>query len=116
MDDLSARVLRGDKSAVAAALNLVEDTRPAARERVATLIGDFSVARAASNASSGRRIGITGPPGVGKSTLCAKLARAFRHGDTSVGVVAVDPSSVHSGGALLGDRARMSFDPAGTPR
>src|SRR6185503_5763331 len=52
-------------------------------------------------------VGVTGPPGAGKSTLVAALTRAYRARGTSVGVVAVDPSSPFSGGALLGDRVRM---------
>jgi LAO/AO transport system kinase len=55
-----------------------------------------------------RRIGITGPPGAGKSTLVARLVRAYREAEWQVGVVAVDPSSAFTGGALLGDRHRMS--------
>ncbi len=101
-------MLRGDKSAVAKALNLVEDRRPGARATVASLLDRLAEA---SDAAKGRRIGITGPPGVGKSTLAAALARELRTRDQRVGVVAVNPSSIKSGGALLGDRARMSFDP-----
>ena len=64
-----------------------------------------------SEAGFGHRVGLTGPPGVGKSSLVAVLARELRARGKTVGVVAVDPSSVQSGGALLGDRARMAFDP-----
>jgi LAO/AO transport system kinase len=55
-------------------------------------------------------IGLTGPPGVGKSTLIARLIEALRAGDRSVGVIAIDPSSRRSGGALLGDRVRLTLD------
>src|SRR3712207_1888786 len=57
-------------------------------------------------------IGVTGPPGAGKSTLLSALTRAWREAGRTVAVLAVDPSSRHSGGALLGDRARIEFDPA----
>ena len=60
------------------------------------------------------RIGITGPPGVGKSTLVSALAKAVRQSGRTVGVLAVDPSSPRSGGALLGDRARIDIDPDDT--
>ncbi len=59
----------------------------------------------------GEVLGLTGPPGVGKSTLTGALVRAMRANGLSVGVVAVDPSSMRSGGALLGDRARIPTDP-----
>jgi LAO/AO transport system kinase len=55
-------------------------------------------------------VGITGPPGVGKSSLCATLVAAWRKADKTVGVIAVDPSSKSSGGALLGDRVRIVHD------
>ncbi len=59
----------------------------------------------------GHVIGITGPPGVGKSTLIAALIKGFRKRGESVGVIAIDPSSRRSGGALLGDRVRIDTDP-----
>jgi len=57
-------------------------------------------------------VGVTGPPGAGKSSLLSELVRAWRAGGRSVAVLAVDPSSKRSGGALLGDRARIVVDPA----
>ena len=60
----------------------------------------------------GHVIGITGPPGVGKSTLIAEMIKAYRSRDETVGVIAIDPSSRRSGGALLGDRVRIDTDPA----
>ena len=104
MDDLAHAVRAGDKLAVARALNLVEDQRPEARRAVGALLPELMT-------EGGHRIGLTGPPGVGKSTLVAALARALRERDRSVGVLAVDPSSLRSRGSLLGDRARMGFDP-----
>jgi len=101
---LAAALRRRERPAVARALNLAEDTRPAARQdlgRLLELLGD----------DGGCRVGITGPPGAGKSSLLAALGPALRARGESVGVVAVDPSSARTGGALLGDRARMSFDP-----
>jgi LAO/AO transport system kinase len=106
--ELAQRVAAADKTAVAAALNLVEDRRPQTRARVDALITALSQAR---DELGGHRIGLTGPPGVGKSTLTAALAREYRQRGKTAGVLAVDPSSLRSGGALLGDRARMSFDP-----
>ncbi len=101
--------MTGDKTAISRALNLVEDKRSTALGGVAELLGAL---KEAPKARGGHRIGMTGPPGVGKSTLTAAVARAMRARGRTVGVVAVDPSSVHSGGSLLGDRARMTFDPS----
>lgn len=102
---LASGVLAGRKASVARALNLVEDRREGSRRAVGALL------RALREGSGGHRVGLTGPPGVGKSTLAAALARTLRERGRTVGVVAVDPSSVRSGGSLLGDRARMGFDP-----
>ncbi|KPK17043.1 MAG: hypothetical protein AMJ62_03120 [Myxococcales bacterium SG8_38] len=100
--------MSADKAAVSRALNVVEDRRPESHARVADLLAAL---KDAPKAQGGHRVGLTGPPGVGKSTLTSALARALRQRGRTVGVVAVDPSSVRSGGSLLGDRARMSFDP-----
>jgi len=108
-DDDAPKVMCADKAAVSRALNLVEDRRPEAHARVAALLAAL---KDAPRAASGHRIGLTGPPGVGKSTLTSALARSVRQRNRTVGVVAVDPSSIRSGGSLLGDRARMSFDPS----
>ena len=106
--DHARKVMSADKAAVSRALNLVEDRRAASHAQVAELLGAL---KDAPKAAGGHRVGLTGPPGVGKSTLTSALARSLRQRGRTVGVVAVDPSSVRSGGSLLGDRARMSFDP-----
>ncbi|MBW2508332.1 MAG: methylmalonyl Co-A mutase-associated GTPase MeaB [Deltaproteobacteria bacterium] len=102
------QVMSANKGAVSRALNLVEDRRAESHARVAELLAAL---KDAPKAMGGHRVGLTGPPGVGKSTLTSALARALRRRGRTVGVVAIDPSSVRSGGSLLGDRARMSFDP-----
>lgn len=106
--ELAARVAQAEKLAVATALNRVEDRRPASLPSIEELLRALAATR---DGSFGHRVGLTGPPGVGKSTLTAALARGQRERGRSVGVLAVDPSSTRSGGALLGDRARMAFDP-----
>jgi LAO/AO transport system kinase len=106
--DDAQKVMSADKAAVSRALNLVEDRRAESHQRVADLLAAL---KDAPKAGGGHRVGLTGPPGVGKSTLTSALARGLRDRGRTVGVVAVDPSSVRSGGSLLGDRARMSFDP-----
>jgi LAO/AO transport system kinase len=108
LSDIARGVRAGDKTLVARALNMIENKRPDVERKVGELLGLLS---ASVPEDAGHRIGLTGPPGVGKSTLVAVLARELRARGKRVGVVAVDPSSVHSGGALLGDRARMAFDP-----
>jgi LAO/AO transport system kinase len=96
--ELVDRVCAGDVRALARAISLVENDAP---EAVELLSGCFP------HTGSALRIGVTGPPGAGKSTLVDKLTRAWRAAGTSVGVVAVDPSSAFTGGAILGDRIRM---------
>ena len=92
------RVLAGDPRAIARAITLIEDESPAG---AALVRGIF--------ARTGRAylIGVTGPPGAGKSTLVDKLTAAIRTTGRTVGVVAVDPTSPFTGGAILGDRVRM---------
>ena len=106
---LSAGILAADKTAIGRALNLVEDRRSQAQLAIEDLLAKVT---AAHPQGAGHRVGMTGPPGVGKSTLTAAVARELRGRGQTVGILAIDPSSTRSGGALLGDRARMSFDPA----
>ncbi len=93
----------GGKAALARALAAME-----AEPRGAEVLDLLDAAYAA---GGGHVIGITGPPGVGKSTLLAALIDAFRERGDTVGVIAVDPSSKRRGGALLGDRTRILHDP-----
>ena len=92
------RVRSGDVRALARAISLVENDVPLAADVLAACFPH-----------SGRalRIGVTGSPGAGKSTIVDKLARHYRAKDVSVGVIAVDPTSPFTGGAILGDRIRM---------
>jgi LAO/AO transport system kinase len=98
VDDLVERAGRGDPRAVARLVSLIEDASPVLREVTAAL---------APLAGKARVVGLTGSPGVGKSTSTGMLVSAYRKRDWRVGVLAVDPSSPFSGGALLGDRIRM---------
>ena len=103
---LVAGVLGGDVRALARAITLVEDGRPEARD---VLAGVFA------RSGSALVVGITGPPGAGKSTLVDRLTARLRAQGKTVGVIAVDPTSPFSGGAILGDRIRMqahATDPA----
>src|SRR6478736_6823287 len=98
VDGLVRGVLAGDRRAVARAISLVEDGRPELERLSAGIYG-----------ATGRAVtvGITGAPGVGKSTLAGALVGALRADERRVAVLAVDPTSPYTGGALLGDRIRM---------
>jgi LAO/AO transport system kinase len=95
---LSDRVLGGDPRAVARAISLIEDEAPGGAELVRRIF-----------TRTGRAylVGVTGPPGAGKSTLVDRMTAEIRKGGRTVGVVAVDPTSPYTGGAILGDRVRM---------
>jgi LAO/AO transport system kinase len=97
-------------SAAPAALNLLESTTEADRRESTALLKEVSPAALGGEAPA-HVIGVTGPPGAGKSTLLSALLRAWRAGGRTVAMLAVDPSSRRSGGSLLGDRARIEFDP-----
>jgi LAO/AO transport system kinase len=108
--ELAARLRGGDRSAAPAALNLIEDRSPGGRERAGELLAELSPARLGGEAAA-HVVGLTGPPGAGKSSLLSALVRRWRDLGRSVAVLAVDPSSKRSGGSLLGDRARIEHDP-----
>lgn len=108
--ELGARLREGDLSAAPAVLNLVESRAPQAREQTEALLAAVSPAELGAEAPA-HVVGVTGPPGVGKSSLLSRLVAEWRARDRSVAVLAVDPSSRTSGGSLLGDRARIEADP-----
>src|ERR687886_2616206 len=98
-ESLAAGVRAGDKRALARAITLVENSDPLAYELVRDVYPETGGAYA---------VGVTGPPGVGKSTLISALVQHVRADDKTVGVISVDPSSPFSHGALLGDRIRLA--------
>jgi LAO/AO transport system kinase len=106
--DLGKRLRSGDRSAAPAVLNLVESRTKT--DEIADLLREVSPA-VLGDEPAGHLIGVTGPPGAGKSSLLSALVRTWRGADRTVAVLAVDPSSKRSGGSLLGDRARIEFDP-----
>ncbi len=93
------RILHGDVRAVAQAISIVENDEKESTDILHALFP---------RTGNAYRIGITGPPGVGKSTLTTGLAKLYRTQNCKVGIIAVDPTSPFTGGALLGDRVRMS--------
>src|SRR4051812_9356628 len=106
LTQLRAALARGEKAALAAALARIErDPDSAATADLLDSAYADPIARV---------IGLTGPPGVGKSTLTGALISEFRQAGKTVGCIAVDPSSRRSGGALLGDRTRLATDPEDT--
>jgi LAO/AO transport system kinase len=106
--ELGRRLREGDRSAAAAALNVIENR--ADREATWALLEEVSPA-ALGREPHAHVVGITGPPGAGKSTLLSALVAEWRDRGRTVAVLAVDPSSKRSGGSLLGDRARIEHDP-----
>ncbi|MDX6585552.1 MAG: GTPase [Solirubrobacterales bacterium] len=98
-ESLGKRLLSGDRRALARAISLVENRDPAGDQLVAELFPSTGKARVT---------GITGPPGVGKSTLIGSMTKLLREADRTVGVLSVDPSSPFTRGAVLGDRIRLS--------
>jgi LAO/AO transport system kinase len=99
LEELVEGVREGDRRALARAITLVEDGDPLAYELIRALYPETGRAYA---------IGVTGPPGVGKSSLISALVRLVREDSRSVGVISVDPSSPFTKGALLGDRIRLA--------
>lgn len=97
-DSLSERILSGDRRALTRVLTFVENGNPAGKEALKALF---------SRTGRGHIVGITGPTGSGKSTLTGALAREYRKRGKTIGIVAVDPTSPFSHGAILGDRIRM---------
>ena len=101
---LAGAVSGRDRLALAKALNLLDDRRPAARQCAAAFLEALPAEKLD---AGGHLIGITGPPGAGKSSLTAALIQVWRRRGLKVAILAVDPSSPITGGALLGDRLRM---------
>jgi LAO/AO transport system kinase len=105
LKNITERLLQGDRRALARMVTLIENEVPQTRHYLAELH---------QHTGNAHIIGVTGSPGAGKSTLVTQLVRELRHRDHKVGVIAIDPTSPFSGGAILGDRIRM-MELAGDP-
>ena len=99
LNGLAEKILKGDKRSAAKAITIIENDQIDEKKQLLKLLYPFT--------GKAKSIGITGPPGAGKSTLVDGLIQEIRNNGLSVGVIAVDPSSPYTGGALLGDRIRM---------
>ena len=97
--DIAAEVLRGNRLALSRAITAIENERESATDIMKALYPHTGHAYV---------LGITGPPGAGKSTMTDKIAKEYRKRGKTVGIIAVDPTSPFSGGAILGDRIRMN--------
>ncbi len=99
LNDLKNKILKGDRLAVSRAMTWIENEYDGYRDLMDALHPELGRAY---------RIGVTGPPGAGKSTFTNQLTKIFRKKEQRVGIIAIDPTSPFSGGAILGDRVRMS--------